>query len=634
MLVGHNPLGQVLQIWDNANTLYPLVFKVHTENIGFTLSWGHVTITDPDFYAVVGVTIQAGYSETFNDYGSQGAISVSGTFDVPCWPAMFNGPDPTNSASWQNQPYAYFWQPGVSGNTVYLPYYGFGDGAIVNVYYAALSPAAFAFSKANIGKGGADNPLAALRLTWEPQLGDGPEYGVAYASEQIIYPFFAGLGSPNIDLGASGAIPNINPEIWGSFPLHPDTSLDTAGGDADFADMITDIFCSGPAQAGLDGELGLTAVQHGLNCNDFPGIVQKKLTFNTTRTSGAATYQFDAPVTEGSYLVAAFRYNTAASGPTLDFDSLGNTWTPILAYSPAGGVFTYAWYTKTIAGGLCEIQFTTPGANQAELQLFEVAGFDTLEEVVPVTGSSTTVSVELTSTTQRTLPGLFLTWFDIQGTGGDALTPTPRWEEVMTAGPGSGGEGYSETRKVWGPATYSATHQQFASGTNPWAGFGLAFKNTNVPQYPVSLGNILEQTTLANARLGAWAGGLWGSININSARKAQELLADLFDSMNAAPVWSGFKLKSIAWSEASAAANGAVFIAPTASGPIASLTPADFIGDSNTRPPEVSSVSAIRRAADLVDPAWRPRKQLQHKCSPRNRTRRASLCSAFGKHHP
>ena len=564
LLVGHNPLAQSLQWWTDANNFLPLQFKKATFTLSSSPAWGEVVISDANFYGVVAVTVTASFSATFNDWGTGGGSGVSGAWEVPCWNAAFNGPDPVNSSAYRNFPYAYYWIPG-SGTTVKFPFFGTGDVQIVNVYYAALSPTATEYAALNLNT---DNPLTGLRLTWESHLGN---YTAAYAPEptqQIIYPFFAGFASPDIDLGASGAIPNLNVEMQGSFPVYADSTLATAGGDADFGDMIEDIFASGPAQAGIDGALGLTAVQHGLNCNDFPGVVQKKLFFNATTLP---VVPYDLPVTAGQFLVAAYREDTAGSAPSGISDTLGNSWTSILAANPASGIYCYAWYCQVAATGQTAITIANAVGANHNLQLMEVGGFDTLESVVTGGAASALAEITISSSTPRMFPGLVLTWFDTEGD--TALTTNPRWLQLMNNQPTV--TGYSEERTVHGPATLTDAHALAPS--TPWAAFGLAFKNTQAPQYPVSLGRILEPTTLANARAGARAGGLWGSINMNSSRKASDILKDLYASMNAAPVWSGFQLKSIAWSEVSAAGNGAIFYAPSAGGPVANLAPPDFV---------------------------------------------------------
>jgi hypothetical protein len=607
-LVGHNPLGGPLQFWDNANTFYPLAFDKYTTTFTWEMNYAMppvlqpITVPDPDFYAVVAVTITESYSAAFDDYGAQGPSSASGTWEVPCWNAAFNGPDPCDTMAANYAPYAYNWIPG-SGPTITLPFFDFGDVVTVNVYYAKTSPDAQAYAKSNSGsKNSTDIPIAANRLQWEPQLGDGSEFS-GYTAQQIVYPFFAGMGSPDIDLGASGAIPNINAEIWGTFPVYPDPSLNTAGGDADFADMIVDILCSGPAQGGMGGVLGLTAVQHGCSCNNFPGIVQRKVV-NTlslgTHNWAAAT--FDLPVTKGSFLIAAISYVGGPSAPLNIGDSLGNSWGFFGGLNPTSGDYFQLAGGQTGSSGICTVEFGfNLQVDVCQMEIFEIAGFDSYTLTADTYETSDLATQAVTSATKRNQPGLLLNFTTVFGTSPPTvLAPAPRWTQVATMA-NSDFASFTEQRTVWGPVTLNVSHPLAAS--TQWNMQCLSFWNANPPQYPVSLGNILEPTTLANARLGARAGGLWGSININSAKKAQDILKDLYASMNAAPVYSGFQLKSIAWSEVSAAANGAIFVAPTASGPIGSIGPADFVGDEKT------VAGGVERKAELDAP---PILSMQH----------------------
>lgn len=605
LLVGHNPLMIPLQVWDNANNFYSLLKKVYSA----TPSAGQVTIPSPesdDFYAVLGVTITLTYDVTFDDYGGQGPVHLTGSYEQPLWNAAFNGPDPCNTNAYSVWwPYVYKWLPG-AGPVVQIPYLGNEFiGGDVHIYYTTGDPNVAKLARQN-GVTASETPLSVLNLEWETILGQGDEYELAgLPDQQIEYPWFAGVMSPNIDLGASGAIPNINLEMMGSFAVYPDQTLETAGVDADFADMITDIFTSGPAQGGYDsatqssGALGLTAVQHGLNCNNFPGIVQRHLWESSNFESIPTDIPFDAQVTEGSFLVVFFRNDTAPTSPDGISDTMGNTWTNIMAAHPGSTANNvYGWICQAKATGPTAITISFPmvsgypGFHQ-QLEQFEIAGFDTIDQVVVAGGvGGTTPTLNISSTTQRDRQGMCFSWWQFLQSGYSQIA-APRWELVTGLGVNPNTPLYlvlSEQQKVWGPTTLTDTHgPTFAD----WAACSISFKSVAVPKYPVSLGNILDHDTMQNARLGARAAGLWGSININSSRKAQDALTDLYASMNAAPVFTGFSLKSIAWSEVSAVGNGAIFIAPTASGPIANLGPADFIGDDQTPPGEIGRVAEV-----------------------------------------
>ncbi len=89
------------------------------------------------------------------------------------------------------------------------------------------------------------------------------------------------------------------------------------------------------------------------------------------------------------------------------------------------------------------------------------------------------------------------------------------------------------------------------------------------------------------------ANSLWGSLLMNSQKKAADWLTIIYEAANTAPVWSGFKLKSIPRSEVSAAGNGVVYTAPTSTGPIADLGPDDMIGS------ETNAIVSITRKATI-----------------------------------
>ena len=96
------------------------------------------------------------------------------------------------------------------GGTLHVDAESFPTGT-VTVYYAQLTPAT-----------SNQPPITRLAMAFEPQLGSGDEYSNAgLPGQQIVYPHFAGLQSSEINLGASGALPQLNPEVawkWGVYP--------------------------------------------------------------------------------------------------------------------------------------------------------------------------------------------------------------------------------------------------------------------------------------------------------------------------------------------------------------------------------------------------------------------------------
>src|ERR1039458_4885038 len=175
-LIGQNPVLGVLQTWNNGG-LAPLNFASYSITGTDIRS---ITIADSNFYAVIGVSVAAPYSQTFNDYGSAGPDTVSGTYQIPFWNSLMVGPDPTHGSAVRNWPFCYRWKPSY-GNVLYIDSPGLSG--IVTVYYAQLTAAT-----------SNQPPIQRLYLSFEPALGDGDAYE-GYSSQQIIYPMFTGLGS-------------------------------------------------------------------------------------------------------------------------------------------------------------------------------------------------------------------------------------------------------------------------------------------------------------------------------------------------------------------------------------------------------------------------------------------------------
>ena len=168
-------------------------------------------------------------------------------------------------------------------------------------------------------------PITHLDLVFEPELGDGPEYADApspFDEQQIIYPHFSGLGSSGLNLGATGVLPAINPEVAGKWGIYP-------AGDADFVNMIEDIFKSGMAQAAITGGPGdaqlpaNTQMERGLSSYDLPGMVQKKPDLSPALSVPPMLY--DMPNTPGNGLVVI----CVSSGILTISDSQGDSFTAV-----------------------------------------------------------------------------------------------------------------------------------------------------------------------------------------------------------------------------------------------------------------------------------------------------------------
>src|SRR6202789_2790542 len=327
-LIGCNPIMGILQMWNNGGTI-PLTYTSVTQSsggAGFGLISPSV-ISDPHFYAVVGVSMSQSYSVTFNDYGGTGPVTLTGSYEIPVWNELHVGPDPTGNSGYRNWPYCYRWQASY-GAELFVDAPELLD-ATITIYYAQLM-AATSFLP----------PLQKERLGFEPSLGSGTEYADAgLSSQQIIYPMYAGVESSSIDLGSGGVIPQLQAEVQGKWGLY-------SAGDADFADIIEDIFKSGVAQAAIGattGTAGFTQVEHGLSGYDYPGCIQLK-TSTSVEAFTLTPLAYNLPVTKDNFLV-----DIATPGDTAltISDSATNTWTAVLGSSLGFQV----WYAQANASG-------------------------------------------------------------------------------------------------------------------------------------------------------------------------------------------------------------------------------------------------------------------------------------------
>jgi hypothetical protein len=569
-LIGSNPIDGCLRMWLNNTGVAPLNFINLV--VSFPPSSGY-TIVDPHFYSLIAVTIEFLMSGTFNDYGNpDGGSSFSEIQEYPLWNLNAHGPDLINAAGSRWWPFVYDWKPSY-GNVVnfpqsispatgvIIPGYGVSNGN-VHFYYSQLT------SKTNF-----QPPITYNRLAFESQLGSGSEYSNAGLSgQQIIYPHYAGLGSSDIDLGASAMLPDMRIEVRGSHALYP-------SGDADFADMIEDVTKSGQVQT--ESELGL--IQRVVNCSDLPGPVQRA-TYNAGTQTPVITTKFSQAQRAGSYLICFSRWEYSVGGTTPAIaDDAVDSWTPVLLDTDVG-----LWYAQSVggaAGNKVRATFAGGGAGSfhGEQQIFELdPASDTLEDTdtATLTGTPSLPEVVTLSVTVSK-PALLMLFIDTHNSGIRIFNVSPHWEDITPPGM-QNMEGLYPFGSVWkrivaGPGTYSVDVTFILPSGYRMA--LMAFTQSQASMLPKTLGNILDPVTMQQTRDQCRANGLIGSVVLDSQRKAADWLKEFYQCANAAPVWSGFKLKSIPYSEVSAVGNATVYIAPTASGPVATLTESDLIGD-------------------------------------------------------
>jgi hypothetical protein len=740
-LLGHSPIMGILNVMVNGGLYFPFTQTEHTFEAA--TSGNQFTVPPPGsggpgLYIPIAVTIDQPFSFSFDDFGGQGPVTGSGTWEVPCWNALENGPDPTDNSATRNWPFVYRWGPsgGPYADSIFIDSYesNFGGDATVNLYFAPLK-----LDNGNIGP-----PMIELSLAFEAQLGSGDEYADANLSgQQIIYPHFAGAGSSEFNLGASGAIPQVQPEVRGKWGLY-------STGDGDFADMIEDIFKSGLAQAAIGADVNYTQMERGLSGYSLPGAVQKKVLGTPSALSGSATafpsavaptanpgdnsatgtatgsapgtgvltfdqsgpledsfaqivwsgfvvpggipdgavitsitanasanspgavnggeggifveelgdflafsseafdvngtggggtdlstsavtahvtsslgpntdigqvinitsvtlavnfsvpgtagVGYDRPVTKGNFLVVqAF----AGSGFSIS-DNLSNEWTPIFA----AGQNYQAWYATANASGACSVD-VVGALDSSEIAIFEIAGVDTFDAVV----TATTGPATITTSVQQ---GFSEYLFSLATSATLNAQPLPGGWDVSLPQNNMHGQFspniHGLERVTRSPGTFTLQAPNTAEDT---AYFVIAFKATTPSSFPLPVGDYLDIDSLDQVRLQCRANGLFGALTMNSQQSAADWLKTLYQAANASPVYLGFKLFSYPMSEVSAAANGAIYNAPTATGPIASLDanngdfvgtdpPIKFTGANRIDLPNVLQMQYISREANYV----------------------------------
>lgn len=592
-LIGTNPILGVCQFWENATKL-ALNYVEQTSNVGFYGS-NTVTISDPYFYAVIAVTVNTAYSYSFNDYGAPSPSSGSGTFETPLWNTAWAGPDPTSPSFDRYWPYLYTWTPAM-GAEVVIPYacgatYGAGGiGApfVVNIYYAQLSKVLRY-----------EAPAAYLRLTFEPTLADGPEYAGTFSgtntllsTQQVLMPPFAGLGSEDYDLGSSGAIPDVRPEVQFPFTVY-------SNGDADFPDMIEDIVKSGIAQVSpsdTSATLNSQPVQHGASAYNLPGAVQKKLSYGGISTIGATDdLIFDRANVAGNILLGFWSSSGGTGVPTVN-SSNGDDWNTIdalhIAPSPDNSsVIAYAPSAGADAGNQVNFVPVADGTG-IFMGIAELVGVDTFDTSVatPLTPGQKTNIISLTTGNAVGQPAIVFAFSINIGT--PVVQPDPTWNDFW--GTYLAGNNYVQYKIVWAPTTVTLNNVITGQVGDVSRLVLASFKLVAPSTYPRAFGNFIDKTSMDICRLQARAYGLHGALSMLTQKACRDWMGDLYSSMNAAPFYSGNLLKQMPYGEVSAAANGAIYTAPTASGPIANLSIlsggayGDFLGDEKTPPVTIS----------------------------------------------
>jgi hypothetical protein len=630
MFLCTNPAQAVLQMWANQKDEYNLEFACYSINISGGGSIGvwddTITIPDPHFYAVIAVTMQValGFNLTFNDYGSQGPVHYytdlghqgTNTYEFPLWNAAQHGPDlrDPNSAR-----FPYFKWKMTDGATIYTPAWAAGKSLVMPTPIGNVAP--FGGSWYNIyyartvSRMKHLSPMAYNRMFYEEQLGDGDEYSDAgLSSQQRIYPPYAGIESSDLDLGATGAIPNWRLEIAASYGFIPsvmrgpdftngDVNVTGTRADAEFADMIEDIVKSGMKQYGA----ALGYIQSGCNCNELPGLVQKN--FMQFGAPSNPHPKFFQPNTAGSILLACMRGNPGFATATISDTPAANTWLPVYvsgdASKPIGIWYVNGCNATTVPN---EVDMAAGGSFDSDGFIMEFDPGSTQVDGVPVVvnGNGPTLQASIQTTGEPS----YIVAIAISSSG-ISTNPGPQWENLFPTASQTWEQIYGRKVNAPGIYTFKAT---VAGGTNA-ALVLFAVKSAQpagtVP-YAKTLPNIIDYDSLFLTRLACRAGGLQGSLSMDSQRNGTDWISDICMAANCDPVWDGFKFLFIPRSEVSQIGDGSqannnngslnsfgglasVYLSPTSSGPVHDILESDIVADDKNPPIKIERKAQTAR---------------------------------------
>ena len=218
-------------------------------------------------------------------------------------------------------------------------------------------------------------------------------------------------------------------------------------------------------------------------------------------------------------------------------------------------------------------------------------GVSTLPATLTLPVQEVVYSAGVNSTTAPGFPGYLMAIPLFSGGGAPGGLNVPLWKpgaqpNVFGNAPPKFQIAY---KNIYSPGSYNFAYQ----GPAPDAIALLSFKWEQPVPWPRPLGDFIDIPSFDQVRLQCRAGGLYGSLSMNSQSTAKDWIESLCSAANAAPVFLGSKLFLYPYSEVSAAGNGALYTAPTASGPIAELDAnnGDFVEDSGC--PVLATVDRI-----------------------------------------
>lgn len=232
-LLGFAPIVYVATVWRNKDDFFPAFTGSQTFTSQFGIS---ITNNPGPLLGIVAVVATVDVSQTFNDYGAPGPVTVTGQQQIPLYPAGQNN-IPFNNIAPGGLDFSVYPPPAyrVTSTPVptdislilagHTPAVTVDSGHPVTVFYV-YSPKS-------------KPPLAQAKLVFESELGNGVAFSFSGGSAyQVLYPEFSGISGKDVDLGTGNSAPNDNFEVQSLYAYAP-------SGDANPADAIMDVILSG-----------------------------------------------------------------------------------------------------------------------------------------------------------------------------------------------------------------------------------------------------------------------------------------------------------------------------------------------------------------------------------------------------
>ena len=216
-------VGQLGAVWSTQGNL-----PVNETQETYTVApgGGSYTATQEQTYlSDLGVTRGDSYSVVANDYGSPGSITISGVQQTPMG---YGGPSTGNYTRSGTNQATYNFAAGDAGKTMTITYTYAPPLQSNNTPTDPITSVGFTLFDGSLGQ-----------AKWS-------YLSSAFPSQAIGYSGLAYVATPQFDLGFSGALPNLNFEIYGLLPFA------NAIGDANPADVLYDLLTNSVYGCGID----------------------------------------------------------------------------------------------------------------------------------------------------------------------------------------------------------------------------------------------------------------------------------------------------------------------------------------------------------------------------------------------